>query len=89
MAANEDMAPEAIKTPRIARLTLIPENRAALEVVADRVQRPAPMGGVQKDREPNKQEDEDQTSSMGSGCCRSFQTQCFDTIPEIRLRRVR
>ena len=29
IAANEDMAPEATKTPRIARLTFMPEKRAA------------------------------------------------------------
>jgi hypothetical protein len=33
MAANEDMVPEAMKTPRIARLTWIPEKRAALRLL--------------------------------------------------------
>ena len=67
MAANEDIVPEAMKTPRIDRLTLIPEKRAAVRLLPIAYNAAAPMRRLQKDCEPDKQEDKNQRTPWNRG----------------------
>ena len=89
IAASEDIAPDAIKMPRMARLTLMPENRAAPRLFpmaySARPQRVACRkiaNPINRDRKINE--------LHGIGLSRrSFRTRCLDTIAETRSFRAR
>ena len=55
IAAIAHMTPEATKTPSIVALDVDAGEARGLAVVADRVERPAPMRGVQEDGEGDEQ----------------------------------